>query len=596
MRFSVVLFVLLSAVFASLFAMSGPPAAIPGIGMSISGGTNREAWLSPNWNGVHDTVSFDIRIPEGVSASGWQMVILDSQKNTVKTLRNPDGGPTGDFWRDLLSPRNPVGIPRKYTWDGSTAHNGIVADGTYSVYFRLEDKAGRVGFSETNIVHVSASSPTASFELYQQFFSPDGDGVLDDFPISQHLSSNADWRAEIRDISGKLVRSWDWGRHPPDIVRWDGRDAQGKVCPDGSYDYIALGTDDAGNSTIAPVNGIHLSTKKHSAFLETDRRRFSPNGDGFHDTVTARPVVPDTNDLDGWILSVSDRNGSVLQTWSGKNMPVPVTWGGLTKRGDPWPDGSYAFTLTLRYLNGDNAVSEPLSVSLDTTPPTVKWEATPLPFSPDGDGVNDTLYMRLDLADRSGIERWKLTVLDPDGKPFKIWRGQGNPLGLITWDGRGDSGELVESARDYRVKLEAVDQEGNGTGDLDVGAIPVDVLVERTELGMRIRINAIGFDFGKAELLHSDFPILDRTVQILARYPGYRVEIQGHTDNIDSEDRNMELSLARARAVADYLARKGIDPSRLSEKGFAFRYPVADNSTEEGRRKNRRVEFILRKD
>ena len=86
--------------------------------------------------------------------------------------------------------------------------------------------------------------------------------------------------------------------------------------------------------------------------------------------------------------------------------------------------------------------------------------------------------------------------------------------------------------------------------------------------------------------------ILNRVAEDLNRYPSVRVIIVGHTDNRGSAAYNKDLSLRRAKAVARYLVGKGVDPERMRYAGKGEEEPVASNATEEGRAKNRRVEFI----
>ncbi len=113
------------------------------------------------------------------------------------------------------------------------------------------------------------------------------------------------------------------------------------------------------------------------------------------------------------------------------------------------------------------------------------------------------------------------------------------------------------------------------------------------------RVNAVGcwilenvlFDFDKAVIKPEAYHLLDEVVEIMKKNPGMNVELQGHTDNIGTEEYNMGLSLRRANAVADYLANNGISKDRLTTKGFGFSKPVALNSTEIGRSLNRRVEL-----
>ena len=75
--------------------------------------------------------------------------------------------------------------------------------------------------------------------------------------------------------------------------------------------------------------------------------------------------------------------------------------------------------------------------------------------------------------------------------------------------------------------------------------------------------------------------------------PSMVIEIGGHTDNVGSEALNQQLSQKRAQAVVDYMILAGLDASRLRAKGYGESVPIADNSTNEGRAKNRRTEFEI---
>lgn len=97
------------------------------------------------------------------------------------------------------------------------------------------------------------------------------------------------------------------------------------------------------------------------------------------------------------------------------------------------------------------------------------------------------------------------------------------------------------------------------------------------------------FDTGKATLQPSSQEQLDNIANILKAYPNVHVKIGGYTDNTGDPSANMTLSSERAKNVMDALVSSGIDPSRLTSEGYGDQYPVGDNSTEEGRAKNRRI-------
>lgn len=113
--------------------------------------------------------------------------------------------------------------------------------------------------------------------------------------------------------------------------------------------------------------------------------------------------------------------------------------------------------------------------------------------------------------------------------------------------------------------------------------------VERT-----IILDHVLFDFDKTGIKPDGAKILDRLAKFLNENPDKKVDLEGHTDWIGTEKYNQGLSERRAAAVKNYLMKKGIDPSRIATRGFGKRKPIADNKTEAGRAKNRRVEVQVR--
>jgi outer membrane protein OmpA-like peptidoglycan-associated protein len=86
---------------------------------------------------------------------------------------------------------------------------------------------------------------------------------------------------------------------------------------------------------------------------------------------------------------------------------------------------------------------------------------------------------------------------------------------------------------------------------------------------------------------------LDELAGTLRKYPGLRLNVTGHTDNVGDFFLNVQLSRERAKAVADYLLGKGVAEERIAWRGLGCVYPAAPNTTEDNKRKNRRVEFAL---
>jgi len=103
------------------------------------------------------------------------------------------------------------------------------------------------------------------------------------------------------------------------------------------------------------------------------------------------------------------------------------------------------------------------------------------------------------------------------------------------------------------------------------------------------------FESGEVIIKKSSFEFLDKLYELLIKKPTYKLHIAGHTDNMGSEVDNLQLGQARTDAVKTYFTNKGIAPSRITTVSFGESRPIVDNNTEEGRKINRRVEFLIGK-
>jgi outer membrane protein OmpA-like peptidoglycan-associated protein/tetratricopeptide (TPR) repeat protein len=119
----------------------------------------------------------------------------------------------------------------------------------------------------------------------------------------------------------------------------------------------------------------------------------------------------------------------------------------------------------------------------------------------------------------------------------------------------------------------------------------VDIQLSPIQVGETMILNNIFFESGSSSILNQSKPELNKVMELLNSNPKMRIEVGGHTDNIGNDLSNVTLSEQRAKSVMNYLIEKGITATRIEAKGFGKSKPVADNSTEAGRSKNRRTEF-----
>lgn len=219
------------------------------------------------------------------------------------------------------------------------------------------------------------------------------------------------------------------------------------------------------------------------------------------------------------------------------------------------------------------------------------------PLEPDTDG--DT------LTDGDEVKVHQTDPLDPDTDGDRLTDGaevrthRTNPLKPDT-----DSDGLVDGDEVLTYKTDPLNP------DTDAGSIPDGVEVRRgtdplnpaddvakkeaiaVEIGRPIVLEGLTFEFNSARIRPGSEPVLESAYNILIENPQIEVEIHGHTDNIGKASYNLTLSQNRAASVRQWLVDRGIDPGRIMTKGFGFVRPIAPNDTEEGRQKNRRIEFV----
>jgi OmpA-OmpF porin, OOP family len=148
----------------------------------------------------------------------------------------------------------------------------------------------------------------------------------------------------------------------------------------------------------------------------------------------------------------------------------------------------------------------------------------------------------------------------------------------------------------YRVKATAtgfMTLEEEVHVDVGTQAVIKNFELSPLDIGAVFRLNNVLFTRGTTELLESSYPELDQVTEVLKANPQIKIELSGHTDNQGSARLNLRLSQERVESVKQYLIQKGIDPGRITGKGYGGSRPIASNNSEATRMLNRRVEFTI---
>jgi len=517
--------------------------------------------------------------------------------------------------------------PASLSWDGTKTGGGAAPEGSYLARLSIDYGAALPPATLDSSRFVLSIAPPEPF-IYADpsRFDPSTEGVTK--PLSLEIGAKPglaridSWSVEILDPLGSLFRSFsgDWPAAP---LSWDGRSAAGAyVEPGRRYTAILDVTDEFGHAAATrlsiPVSPLPYATERSSISPWTSG--FSPNGDKTMDQMDFSLGFGNRDAVASWKLELQAADKSVARTWSGVGpagaaaaaLPAQITWDGRTDSGAQAPDGRYVAVLSIDY--GKRYAPETArspSFALDVTPPELSVTASPELFSPDGDGFGDLCEFRFDAkTDLARVVDWSVDVYNADLGLFARLDGPWPIAGGATWNGRGASGELVDSAEEYPFVARVRDEFGN-VGQAR-GSIATDILAIKEGDRYRISVTSIVFKGFTADFVDLDPKLaaqnirtLDRIAAKLAKFPGYRVELVGHAvmlnwddpvkGEIEQRDVLIPLSNARAKAIVAALHDRGIEVDRMRTEGLGAVSPIVPDSDLKNRWKNRRVDFYLDK-
>ncbi len=550
------------------------------------------AVFSPNGDGVKDRIKFlpTLRVTAGVDA--WTFRVRDEGGGAVRAFSGKNAA------------------PGEVSWDGIDDAGKKAKDGKYAVELEVTYANGNKPRVISNQFRIDTTYPEISANAEALLFSPDGDGRLDSLAVKQTSSEEDLWEGEIQDAKAQRVRQFFWKGKAVDFT-WDGKDDNGNRVPDGYYTYVVKATRPSGNTLSKSLTRIQVDTRPTPLYVTASAAGFSPNADGFRDDLSFSLLVTVKEGIKSWKLTLSHPAAGSQKEFGGTGAPpASVTWDGKVGY-QTAPEGTYTAVFTVEYAKGNLPEARTPGLRLDVSGPKVDISASPLPFSPDNDGVNDELTIGLKVDDLSPIESWELAILDPQAHHFNRLAGKGAPTERIIWNGTSDTGELVQSAEDYGLTFTIRDDLGN-TGTA-TGKVPIDILVMRDGDRLKVRIPSITFAPNTPDYVKVDpdkalknQEVIKRLAEIFKKFNKYKILIVGYAnrDKYDpavnptgaAKEQNEELlplSKSRADAIRTALIAEGIEARRITTEGKGGAEPVVAFSDRDNWWKNRRVEFIL---
>ncbi len=545
--------------------------------------------ISPNGDGVQDstTIYFDRDITEGVV--GWSWAVLDGEGRRI-IGGDGDGEP-----------------PLEVVYDGTDRNGSVIAEGEYIISHSLRYRNGNNPETKETLT-VDLTPPEVDFGVENPVFSPDGDGRRDQTRARFTADEKVFWEGALLSPDGEEVFASD-GPMTGSVVAWDGTLPEGGRAPEGIYVVIASFTDEAGNTSWPEPEAIKLDVSPVSVTAEASGA-FSPNGDGKSDIM---PVSFDSNqydDVERWNLRIVDESGTTFQEYGGSGtLPRHIAWDGtVSAKGDfgGAPEGRYRAVAEVVYLKGAVAESRTDLFLLDTTPPEVSLAVTSSPFAETDKGVEGEVFITVKAVDNDGIEGWSLELLNERDEVLRVYDGEGDPSGDITWN-QTENVETPElEASNFFLKLRVADEGGNVT--VFTRPMPLDLLLVKKDGRFYLSVPNVIFGAYKhelasagSEMLARNRQTLDRVAGIYERYPSYDLILEGHALNIyrgtgreaKEESILQPLTVRRGDTVRDALVERGMESRRIETEAYGGRFPNADVTDESLWWKVRRVEFVM---
>ena len=400
--------------------------------------------FSPNDDGNLEDIT--IAQTDGTTEDLWEAEITDNSGNTVKTYS----------WRDSS--------PQTIVWEGIDDSGEPAADGMYSYSISTTDRAGNAFSYSFDGIELDTTVTPVSIDVDELFISPNGDGAQDTatIDIGQEVSSDiVEWQLTINGERGRTVRTYGGTSAPPEDIVFDGYDDAGVVASDGEYLAVySLKYRNGNNPKASDSFLIDMGNPQIS--VTVDNRYFSPNGDGRKDEVR---ISFKSNEIVTWTGEIADSTGNTVVATDSNQTTSLIVWNGDDGSGFASDEGDYYVQATFTDRAGNAVTIDKEQITLDNTPPRITFEIDKNYFSPDGDGLKDTI-----LASFTSSEavRGLLTIKDSAGRDSGTFGGFGRAVQPIDgsfsyrWNGIAGSGLYVPDGY-YTVDSVYEDLAGNRT-------------------------------------------------------------------------------------------------------------------------------------
>ncbi|MBE7410686.1 MAG: OmpA family protein [Leptospiraceae bacterium] len=559
-------------------------------------------FISPNYDGYNDFLKFSIEWKNPLRLKNWVLSITDESGKIVKTFQaDTRHKRRKNFLLYLFSDNNQlepldIPLPNSILWLGTDFLGKVLPDGKYTCNLSLTTDSDRELTSTERVVFLDSVYPKAEVKIDQKYFSPNKDKIQDTLNIKHTIKGSYEdkWQGIFLNDKNEVVKTYQWDtKNVPFSLNWDGRNDRGILLDNGTYTYQFTGEDKAQNKIHIQINGIVLNQEMKSIDIQSNLPIFSPNAQNKENLPVFTPIVPPRLKLDHYkflIFKKKSKEEEIIYESNGERIPDEFTWNLKNQADEILQDGVYFYKLEIQ-SDGFLVSSYEKTFSIDSKRIKTDFSFSSKNFTPDGDGEDDFLEIRLKIYNRK-IHSWNLYLIEKyieNGKmhrtKLKSWTGLNNPSDTIVWDGLSDEGILVGSLSQLELEFTGID-DLNEEFFLRSENFATGILAVMNNSSIRISVP-------EGKILESESRYLKQIKSILSYYPGYKVEIQSHASQPGDNHENLLKTENRARNIFEKLYEKKFFFNRFSFRGIGEVEPLLLQINDYAFFKNNRIDILL---
>ena len=408
--------------------------------------------FSPGGGGAKNTITIT---QLGSVEDLWESGIYNAEGTKIKTFDITEKAPTA------------------VVWDGTNEEGTIVPDGVYTYRISSTDRALNSTEASLENIIVNTIRPEIGLAITDAFFSPNGDGVKDtqifipSIPVREGI---VNWELQIKDLSGAVRRTISGTSSVPARLEYDGRDEAGRVLPEASYTASLSVRYRNGFTSTAASPGFTLDITPPRAQIRIEDRdqeagkpaAFSPTG-----VKNRLVIVQEGSDEISWtgeVRSSGTASGVPVRTFRYNRTPqARQEWDGINNSGALAADGLYTYELFATDPAGNSGRSNIVVFEIDTRDTPISVSTDLRAFSPNADGVRDSINMIPQIQERDGVTGWKIDIQNAGAggsAPVRSFEGRGAVPASVNWNGRTTAGTVAPDGS-YTAKLDVEYRAGN---------------------------------------------------------------------------------------------------------------------------------------